>query len=95
MAQKLEEDGWRGFLSLCSKAASPEELDELFWLFLTHEERKDIAARYLIIRELVLEKKTQREMAKDLGVSIAKITRGSNFLKMVSKDLRGLLQNVS
>jgi len=95
MTQESEEDGWRGFLSLCSGAETPKELSELLWLFLTPEERKDIATRYLIVRELVQGKKTQREMAKDLGVSIAKITRGSNFLKMISKDLRRLLENIS
>lgn len=95
MTKESEEDGWRGFLSLCSKAESPRRLDELLWLFLTLEERKDIATRYLIVRELVQGKKTQREMAKELGVSIAKITRGSNFLKIISKDLRRLLENIS
>ncbi len=90
-----EEDGWRGFLNLCSGAKSPSALDELFWLFLTPKERADIATRYLIVRELIRGKKTQREMAKDLGVSIAKITRGSNILKMISKDLRRLLETVS
>lgn len=95
MTQQSEEDGWRGFLSLCSEAKSPEKLRELLWLFLTPEERKDIATRYLIVRELVRGKKTQRDMAKDLGVSIAKITRGSNFLKMIHQDLRRLLNNIS
>lgn len=90
-----DEDGWRGFLSLCSEAKGPKELDELLWLFLTAEERADIATRYLIVRELIRGEKSQREMSKDLGVSIAKITRGSNFLKMISKDLRRLLQDVS
>jgi TrpR family trp operon transcriptional repressor len=95
MARNSEEDGWRGFLSLCSGAKNSKELNELLWLFLTHEERKDIATRYLIVRELVEGKKTQREMANDLGVSIAKITRGSNFLKMVSKDFRRRLEDIS
>lgn len=90
-----EEDGWQGFISLCLKAKMPKELDELFGLFLTPEERKDLSTRHLIVQELVRGKKTQREMAKDLGVSIAKITRGSNSLKMISKDLRRLLENVS
>lgn len=95
MTQESEEDGWRGFVSLCSSAGSPEKLSELLWLFLTPEERKDIATRYLIVRELVQGKKTQREMAKDLGVSIAKITRGSNFLKLIRKELRRLLESIS
>lgn len=92
MSLNFDEKGWQGFLNLCTKAKSAKKLDELFWLFLTPEERKDIASRYLIVRELVQGKKTQREMAKDLGVSIAKITRGSNFFKMVSQDLRRLLK---
>lgn len=89
------EDGWRLFLSICSGAKGPAELDELFGLFLTEEERADIATRYLIVRELIRGKKTQRQMAKELQVSIAKITRGSNFLKTISKDLKRLLENVS
>ena len=95
MTSKSEKDGWRGFLSLCSNAEGPEELGELLWLFLTPEERKDIATRYLIVRELVQGQKPQREIAKDLGVSIAKITRGSNFLKMIKPNLRRLLKNIS
>lgn len=95
MTQKSEEDGWRGFLSLCSEAGSLKELDALFWLFLTPKEREDIATRYSIVRELIRGQKTQREIAKDLGVSIAKITRGSNFLKVINKDLRSLLESVS
>ena len=85
-----EKDGWQGFLKLCQEARSEKELDELFWLLLTPEEREDIKTRFLIVQELVRGKKTQREIAKDLGVSIAKITRGSNFIKLISKDLRRL-----
>lgn len=95
MTLESENDGWQGFLSLCSSAETSMELSELLWLFLTPEEQKNIATRYLIVRELVQGKKTQREMAKDLGVSIAKITRGSNFLKMSNKNLRRLLENIS
>lgn len=92
MAQNNEEEGWHGFLNLCLEAESTEKLNELFWLFLTPEERKDIASRVLIVRDLVRGQKTQREMAKDLRVSVAKITRGSNFLKMISKDLKNFLE---
>ena len=85
-----EVDGWRRFLELCRGAKGAKELDELFWLLLTTEERKDISTRTLIVQELVRGEKTQREIAKDLGVSIAKITRGSNFLKMATEKLRRL-----
>ncbi len=96
MTQKSDEDGWRGFLSLCSKGKNPEDYKDIFWLVLTPEERNAIGTRYLIFKELIKGEKTQREMAKDLGVSIAKITRGSNFLKTVNKNLRRMLEkNIS
>lgn len=93
MSQKSEEEGWQGFLNICLAAKNREELKELLWLFLTPEEQKDIATRYLIVQELVRGEKTQREIAKDLDVSIAKITRGSNFLKMAGTKLRKLLSS--
>lgn len=86
----MEEDGWRGFLRLVRKARTEEELGELFWLFLTPTEKAEISTRFLIVQELLRDKLSQRQMAEKLGVSIAKITRGSNFLKMVNKDLRRL-----
>lgn len=87
-----DKDGWRGFLKLCAQAKGEKELDELLWLFLTHEEIAAIRDRYLIVKELLKQEKSQREIAKDLGVSIAKITRGSNFLKTLNKDLRRRLE---
>ena len=92
MKKTTEEDGWRSFLDLCLKAKSQKELGELLEFFLTHTERSEISARCLIIRELLMGKKSQREMAKDLKVSIAKITRGSNILKTISADLRKVLE---
>jgi TrpR family trp operon transcriptional repressor len=47
---------------------------------LTQSEFADIAARWALVKSLK-EKKTQREIAKDLGISLCKITRGSRELK--------------
>lgn len=91
MMKETEEDGWRGFLELCKKAKGLDELDALFGLFLTHQERADLADRYLIVRELMSGEKTQREIAEEQHVSIATITRGSNALKTIKQDLRRLL----
>lgn len=86
------EDGWWGFLDLCLKSGSSKMLDELFDLLLTFSEREEIASRYLIVKELIKEKKTQREMSQELKVSIAKITRGSNCIKEISPALRSFLE---
>jgi TrpR family trp operon transcriptional repressor len=60
------------------------------------EEKSAIADRYLIIKGLLNGKKTQREMAETLKVSIAKITRGSNALKTIEPKLKAFLEkNIS
>jgi len=65
----------------------PELAREIWDLFFTPEEKEDMNKRYLIVEALLKQKKTQRQIAKDLDVSIAKITRGSNELKRIKADL--------
>ncbi|OGV31867.1 MAG: Trp operon repressor [Legionellales bacterium RIFCSPHIGHO2_12_FULL_35_11] len=93
MKQANSEDGWWRFLESCREINTVTELNEFFKLFLTIEERNDIATRWLIVRDLLSGQKTQREMADDLQVSIAKITRGSNSLKEIGENLRSFLMN--
>ena len=93
MKNATDEEGWQRFLSLCLECKTQKELESFFELLLTFDERSDIGGRMLIIKELLNGNKTQREMAKDLQVSIAKITRGSNSLKGTGEDLRGFLIN--
>lgn len=92
MSEQNSEDGWWRFLELLTQLKKTEDLDDFFNLFLTIEEKKNIATRYLIIRDLMRGKKTQREMADDLNVSIAKITRGSNALKALGGTLTNFLE---
>ena len=65
---------------------------------LTPEEYENIAKRMLILEALMKKELSQREIAKQYNVSIAKITRGSNELKSKSeaeKDkLKLLLEQV-
>jgi TrpR family trp operon transcriptional repressor len=49
--------------------------------------------RCLIIRDLLMQEQTQREIAKNLNVSIAKITRGSNELKRIKDPLLTYLKS--
>ncbi len=83
----MNQTGWRGFLKLCLATENEKTLSSLFDLFLTQEEKESLAARYLIIEELLKQEKTQRDMAQELHVSIAKITRGSNELKRMPLKL--------
>ena len=92
MSSDLTEDGWRGFLELCSKIRSAEEFNRFFGLFFTIEEKETLASRFIIIKALSEGKLTQREIAETYKVSIAQITRGSNALKIIDPELKKFLQ---
>ena len=84
--------GWPAFLKLCGKFEHPEEFKDLFDLFLTLEEKEDIGKRYLILQAMLDGQMTQREIAEAIQVSISKVTRGSNALKIISDPLREALK---
>jgi len=85
--------GWEEFLTLCLETNDTKMLCSLFDLFLTFEEKESLALRYLIIKELMGAKKPQRQIAKELNASIAKITRGSNGLKQATPKILRYLQD--
>jgi len=91
MKDSNDEGGWWRFLELCLEIESTKQLDSFFDLFLTLEEKKDLTNRYLIVQELLKGELTQREIAAELQVSIANITRGSNGIKRIGDDLRNFL----
>lgn len=93
MTKPKEKDGWEEFLTLCLETHDPKMLSLLFDLFFTFEEKESLAARYLIIKALIKAEKPQRQIAKDLNASIAKITRGSNELKRTHAKLLRYLQD--
>ena len=82
---------WHDFLKLCSKLKSEKDLESLFNLFFTLEEKELLASRYVIIKALLEEKLTQREIADSCNVSISQITRGSNALKIADPKLKKFL----
>lgn len=79
-------------LDLILHLESKEMLNGFFDLFFTFEERETLVHRYIIIKALLDEKMTQREIAKKCGVSISQITRGSNALKIIDDKLRDVLK---
>ena len=63
-----------------SKAGTSSLIEEFLRCLLTPAEIADIAGRWALVKAL-RQKIPQREIAKDLGVSLCKITRGSRELK--------------
>ena len=88
----MKHSDWKSFLNLCLKAKNTDELANLFDFFFTTEERESFADRYAIIKALLENKETQRELSDSLKVSIAKITRGSNALKRIDPILKSFLE---
>lgn len=88
----INQAGWRSFIKLCLAAKNEKMLSSLFNLFLTSDEKDSLAMRTLLIIELLKKNKTQREISKDLNISIAKITRGSNELKRMPPKLIDFLK---
>jgi TrpR family trp operon transcriptional repressor len=65
---------------LLAEIRDPELIAAFLRCLLTPAETADIAARWALVK--ALEKKVpQREIARDLGLSLCKITRGSRELK--------------
>lgn len=62
------------------RANDEKDLIKVLEDLLTPGEAQDIAERVLIV-EALLSGKPQREVAKKLGVSISKVTRGSQLLQ--------------
>jgi TrpR family trp operon transcriptional repressor len=86
--QPYMEKDWHDFLKLCSKLKSEKDLENLFNLFFTLEEKEVLASRFEIIKKLLEEKLTQREIAETCKVSISQITRGSNALKIIDPKFK-------
>jgi TrpR family trp operon transcriptional repressor len=73
-----------------AKTADTTLIEQFFKSILTPAETADIAARWALVK--ALDKKTpQREIAKTLGLSLCKITRGSRELKKPDSAFRRML----
>lgn len=89
----MKKSHWTSFIHTLLKVKDANELSALLDFFLTIEEKSAIADRYAIIKGLLDNELTQRELSATLKVSIAKITRGSNALKTISPKLKRILGN--
>jgi TrpR family trp operon transcriptional repressor len=69
-------------------------IQDFFRDILTPAETADIAARWALVKALD-RKIPQREIARDLGLSLCKITRGSRELKKTGSAFRRVLAFLS
>lgn len=74
--------------------SNQDDLAVLFQLLLTEEERSAIAGRLKVFQSLLAGELSQRQIAAEYQVSIATITRCSNYLKNMSAQQRDLIQTL-
>jgi TrpR family trp operon transcriptional repressor len=74
-----------------AKTGDHELIESFLRCLLTPAETADVAARWALVK--ALDKKIpQREIAKNLGLSLCKITRGSRELKKTGSGFQRILE---
>jgi TrpR family trp operon transcriptional repressor len=76
-----------------AKVDDPHLIQSFLQGLLTPAERADIAARWALVKELE-QKVPQREIARKLGLSLCKITRGSRELKKEDSAFKKLFDSL-
>ncbi len=80
----MSKELWPDVLNLIHSQSDAEAMNHVLEVLLTPEEQSSIASRLAIMRALMKGDSSQRAIAADLDVSIAKITRCSTTLKRLS-----------
>lgn len=93
MHSKNINNDWQDFITLCQKAGKQGLLGQLFDFLFTPEEREQLPTRIKLTEALLNGELSQRAISAELGISISKITRGSNALKAIDDDLRKFLES--
>ena len=82
----------KAIAELLSKMDSADEISEFLKELLTESELSVLSKRWRIL-ELLIEGKTQRDIAKELSVSLCNVTRGSKICKSPDTIVNKYLKN--
>lgn len=75
---------WGEVVDLLGEQVNQDAILAILSILLTAEERDAIGSRLAIMRALLSGRESQRQIAIRLEVSIAKVTRCSNYLKTLN-----------
>ena len=89
-AESIVSDTIKELCHLIMKSSDENFLYDFFACLFTKPELKDIANRWLLVKEID-KGTTQREIAKKFGMSLCKITRGSKELSKPDSAFRKML----
>lgn len=89
-SENIVSDTIKELCHLIMKSNDEDFLYDFFTCLFTKPELKDIANRWLLVKEID-KGTTQREIAKKFGMSLCKITRGSKELSKPESAFRKML----
>jgi len=89
--EQLTNDTVKELCHLLTQVNDEEFTYEFFKCLFTPPELKDVANRWLLVKEID-KGTTQREIAKKFGMSLCKITRGSKELSKSDSAFRKMLE---
>ena len=73
-----------------SRAKDPSVISEFLSCLLTPSELLEISSRWALVRDIDAGT-TQREIARKMGLSLCKITRGSRELKKINSPFKRMI----
>jgi len=90
MDKKDENMAFKELIHALSKTDDKELIEEFLRSILTDNEVYEVSTRWALVK-LIDSGVTQRQISRDLGLSLCKITRGSKELKKEDSSFRRML----
>ncbi len=94
MDKKDENMAFKELILALSKTDDKELIEEFLRSILTDNEVYEVSTRWALVK-LIDSGVTQRQISRDLGLSLCKITRGSKELKKEDSSFRKMLNILS
>ena len=88
----LKPKEWNALVTLMRGTKSDRQMSDLLKVLLTHSECESVAKRVQLLGALISEEQSQRSIAANLGLSIAKVTTGSKALQKAAPSAKVLLE---
>ncbi|WP_191092569.1 trp operon repressor [Francisella sp. SYW-9] len=82
------DSGWKQLMEILAQNEKLQDIETICDFLLTKEEKEQLNKRVLLTKELIKKDKSQREISKNLKISICTVTRCSNALKECSIKIK-------
>ncbi|HOC28117.1 MAG TPA: Trp family transcriptional regulator [Treponemataceae bacterium] len=86
----VNEEAYAELCEALAIAADPELIGEFLVCLLTPKELAEVSSRWALVRE-ISKGTTQREVARTMGLSLCKITRGARELKKENSPFKRMI----